>query len=270
MWGQRSPIAAAASVLVIHLRSSMPRSIPHPERLVKSNAQYCTYVPVESATGAVKNERVTVMQPTSGRIGTPYGARGSYWSGGVHKGVDFVVPTGTTVVAPWSGVVMAVNWGQAFGTHLVIDFDRLPNGSPGLYGGLAHLSQKSVSPGQRIAAGQTVGRSGATGNVTGPHLHFEIQTSMHWVQGGHVNPQPWLDATPASSGVMKYGVMDSPAVKRLQEALNRTHGTRLPVSGNYLDQTDAAVRDCQRRHGFGHDPEHHSYVGPRQAAHLGL
>jgi hypothetical protein len=121
------------------------------------------------------------------------------WADGVHKGVDLLTPTGTDVVAPWSGTVVEVgrtSWGSAVGTAVIIDFDRLPNGDPGLWGILAHLSSVTVKPGARVAVGARVGRSGATGNVSGPHLHFEVQRDRSWRADRHVNPQPWLDATP--------------------------------------------------------------------------
>lgn len=70
---------------------------------------------------------------------------------------------------------------------------------------------------------------------------------------------------------LKYGVRNNADVKDLQRALNRHNvSPDLPVSGNYLDQTDAAVRACQRRHGLGLDPVRKSFVGPSQAKHLGL
>ena len=138
------------------------------------------------------------MRPVPGRVTVPYWERGSAWAGGHHRGIDFAAPVGTPVVAPWSGMVTSAQWGPAYGRHLVIDFDRLPDGSPGLWGVLAHLSEKSVKPGDRVKAGQVVGRSGATGNVTGPHLHFEVQTGPMWrpraTPDVSRNPQPWIDA----------------------------------------------------------------------------
>ena len=215
------------------------------------------------------------MHPCSGPIGTPYGAHGSHWSGGIHKGVDFPVASGTSVLAPWSGTVIAASWGAAFGTHIVLDCDRLPDGSPGLWVALCHLSRSLAAPGTHVTAGQLVGRSGATGNVTGPHLHMEVQRSSHWSPGGHVNPQPWLDAVPGGgSGVylsrLHYGQMDSDSVRVLQRALRGHIAGGLPITGNYLAQTDAAVRSCQRMHGLGHDAPGESYVGAQQAHHLGL
>lgn len=66
---------------------------------------------------------------------------------------------------------------------------------------------------------------------------------------------------------LKYGQRDSDSVRNLQAVL-RGHGYTGPITGNYLDQTDAAVRACQKAHGFGADPLRASYVGPRQASHL--
>ena len=68
-----------------------------------------------------------------------------------------------------------------------------------------------------------------------------------------------------------FGARDSDSVRRLQQALNEhplTGGATLPVTGDYLDLTDAEVRKCQKQHGFGNDPVGGSSVGPRQAKHL--
>lgn len=143
------------------------------------------------------------MRPVPGRVTVPYWERGTMWAGGHHRGVDFAAPVGTVVRAPWSGVVTPTKWGPAYGTHLVIDFDRLPDGSPGLWGILAHLARADVKAGDRVKAGQVIGRTGATGNVTGPHLHFEVQAGPSWRPAGaglveaSRNPQPWIDAQEA-------------------------------------------------------------------------
>ena len=68
-----------------------------------------------------------------------------------------------------------------------------------------------------------------------------------------------------------YGQKDSDSVKRLQLHLNAhplDGGEELPVTGNYLDETDEEVRLCQTQHGFGSDPAKGSSVGPKQAGHL--
>ena len=70
---------------------------------------------------------------------------------------------------------------------------------------------------------------------------------------------------------LKFGVRGNADVQELQAALNAHFpGLDLPATGNYLQRTDEAVRRCQRSHGFGNDPAGKSFVGKRQAAHLGL
>ncbi|MFF9813237.1 peptidoglycan DD-metalloendopeptidase family protein [Streptomyces sp. NPDC014006] len=125
--------------------------------------------------------------PVSGAtIGTAYHTAGSMWASGYHTGVDFVVPTGTTVKAVGAGTVVSAGWGGAYGNQVVIKLND------GYYAQYAHLSQLSVSAGQTVTAGQQLGLSGATGNVTGPHLHFEIRTTPDY--GSDVDPVAYLRA----------------------------------------------------------------------------
>lgn len=121
-----------------------------------------------------------------GTVGTPYHQSGSMWSSGYHTGTDFVVPTGTSLKAVGAGTVVSAGWGGAYGNQVVI---RLADGH---YAQYAHLSSLSVSAGQSVTAGQQVGLSGATGNVTGPHLHFEIRTTPDY--GSDVDPIAYLRA----------------------------------------------------------------------------
>ena len=131
-------------------------------------------------------------------VSTPYWKSGSAWSCGYHDGVDFAAPAGTDVVAAWSGTVAEAayptSFGSAFGRAVVIDHDKLPDGSPGLWGLYAHLSAESVSVGQRVEAGDKVGDVGTTGNSSGNHLHFGIYPAPHWSSCGGLNPQPWIEA----------------------------------------------------------------------------
>ncbi|WP_460071281.1 M23 family metallopeptidase [Streptomyces sp. YKOK-I1] len=123
--------------------------------------------------------------PVSGAtVGTGYRVAGSMWSSGYHTGVDFVVPTGTSLKAIAAGTVVSAGWGGAYGNQVVIKLND------GYYAQYAHLSQLSVSAGQTVTAGQQIGLSGATGNVTGPHLHFEIRTTPNY--GSDVDPVAYL------------------------------------------------------------------------------
>ncbi|MFI6034638.1 peptidoglycan DD-metalloendopeptidase family protein [Streptomyces sp. NPDC051315] len=132
-------------------------------------------------------------QPVSGAtVGTPYRMSGSMWSSGYHTGVDFVVPTGTSLKAVAAGTVVSAGWGGAYGNQVVV---RLADGN---YAQYAHLSALSVSAGQTVSAGQQVGLSGATGNVTGPHLHFEIRTTPDY--GSDIDPVAYLRSHGVSVG----------------------------------------------------------------------
>ncbi|MDN0200172.1 LysM peptidoglycan-binding domain-containing M23 family metallopeptidase [Streptomyces sp. S.PNR 29] len=125
-------------------------------------------------------------------VGTPYHMAGSMWSSGYHTGVDFVVPTGTSLKAVAAGTVVSAGWGGAYGNQVVIKLND------GYYAQYAHLSSISVSTGQSVTEGQEIGLSGATGNVTGPHLHFEIRTTPDY--GSDVDPVAYLRSHGVSVG----------------------------------------------------------------------
>ncbi|MEU6477425.1 transglycosylase family protein [Streptomyces sp. NPDC047017] len=128
----------------------------------------------------------TLVAPVQAPIGTGYRESGSHWSKGYHTGVDFLVPTGTTVHAAAAGQVVTAGWGGSYGYQVVIRH------ADGRYTQYAHLSAISVRDGQSVTAGQRVGRSGATGNVTGPHLHFEVRTGPGF--GTDIDPLGYLRA----------------------------------------------------------------------------
>ncbi|GHG85129.1 M23 family metallopeptidase [Streptomyces lanatus] len=123
--------------------------------------------------------------PLSGAsLGTGYKVAGSMWSSGYHTGVDFAAATGTPLKAVGAGTVVSAGWGGAYGNQVVIQLED------GHYAQYAHLSSLSVSAGQAVTAGQQIGLSGATGNVTGPHLHFEIRTTPDY--GSDIDPVAYL------------------------------------------------------------------------------
>ncbi|MEU0407563.1 transglycosylase family protein [Streptomyces griseorubiginosus] len=127
-----------------------------------------------------------LVAPVNASLGTPYHKAGSSWSKGYHTGVDFAVPTGTTVKAVAAGQVVASGWGGSFGYQVVVRH------GDGRYTQYAHLSAISVKSGQTVGAGQRIGRSGSTGNSTGPHLHFEVRTGPGF--GSDIDPVAYLRA----------------------------------------------------------------------------
>lgn len=110
-----------------------------------------------------------------------YGASGGYWSGGVHTGLDFACSSGTDVHAAASGTVVEAGYSGAYGNRVVIEHE---DGYTTTYN---HLSDIDVSVGDEVSTGDQIGDVGSTGNVTGPHLHFEV---LH--NGEFVNPEAWL------------------------------------------------------------------------------
>jgi murein DD-endopeptidase MepM/ murein hydrolase activator NlpD len=114
-----------------------------------------------------------------------FGKAGDRWSHD-HSGQDFAVNTGTEVDTVHTGTVVKAGWGGAYGNRIVIEH------APGQYSEYAHLSKIDVSVGQHVNTGQEIGLSGATGNVTGPHLHFEIRTTPNY--GSGIDPMPFLQA----------------------------------------------------------------------------
>ncbi|MFF5563504.1 peptidoglycan DD-metalloendopeptidase family protein [Streptomyces sp. NPDC012623] len=123
-------------------------------------------------------------KPVDAAVGTSYRAAGGSWSSGYHTGVDFIASSGSTVKAIGAGTVVSAGWGGSYGNQVVIRH------SDGKYSQYAHLSAVSVSAGQSLSAGQQIGLSGATGNVTGPHLHFEVRTGPDY--GSDIDPLAYL------------------------------------------------------------------------------
>ncbi|MFF6986361.1 transglycosylase family protein [Streptomyces sp. NPDC010273] len=128
----------------------------------------------------------SLVAPVDAPIGTAYHAEGSHWSKGYHTGVDFLVPTGTSVKAIEPGTVVSAGWAGSYGYQVVIRH------ADGRYSQYAHLSAISVRDGQSVGEGQRIGRSGSTGNTTGPHLHFEVRTGPGF--GTDIDPLAYLRA----------------------------------------------------------------------------
>lgn len=100
----------------------------------------------------------------------------------LHAGLDIGAPEGAAAAACWDGVVIAVAELPAYGRVVVLDHGG------GLATVYAHLSAVRVSEGDRVPQGDEVGWVGVTGQVTGPHLHFEV-----WLDGRPVDPLRFAD-----------------------------------------------------------------------------
>jgi murein DD-endopeptidase MepM/ murein hydrolase activator NlpD len=105
-----------------------------------------------------------LRRPITAAVGDRYGPRGATF----HAGQDFPAATGTPVTAAASGRVAFAGYDDGWGLTVVLDHGNAVRTR------YAHLSATTVSPGASVAAGAQVGRVGATGHATGPHLHFEV------------------------------------------------------------------------------------------------
>ncbi|KRF17155.1 hypothetical protein ASG90_07515 [Nocardioides sp. Soil797] len=107
--------------------------------------------------------------PVSGyEITATFGASSSLWSS-THTGLDFAAPTGTPIHAVTAGVVTETGYDGSYGNKTVV---QLPDGTELWY---CHQNAIRASVGEQVSAGDVIGEVGATGNVTGSHLHLEVR-----------------------------------------------------------------------------------------------
>jgi hypothetical protein len=118
-------------------------------------------------------------------VTSPFGIRRDPFLGtpAMHTGIDLGGDVGEPVKATADGTVKVAGWDGGYGNLVEIDHG---NGISTCYG---HLSQIDVAVGQKVRAGQIIGKIGSTGRSTGPHLHYETR-----IDGEPVNPQKLLRA----------------------------------------------------------------------------
>lgn len=124
------------------------------------------------------------VRPVEGVAVSGFGVR-SVLNGenrGPHNGLDLAATTGTPIHAPTPGVVVYARELYYSGNTVILDHGQ------GLYSTMAHLSVIDVKEGQRVVRGELLGKVGATGRVTGPHLHWAVR-----VLGARVDPLSLLE-----------------------------------------------------------------------------
>lgn len=121
--------------------------------------------------------------PADGPVSSTFGPRVHPVTGhrDFHEGVDLAVPVGSPVRSPFPGKVVAVAEDPHLGLAITVEH---PGGYRSVYG---HTEASLVKVGQSVAAGEVIGRSGQSGRVTGPHLHFAL-----YHQGKAVDPSRWV------------------------------------------------------------------------------
>lgn len=150
-------------------------------------------------------------------------ASGIYYYGGI----DYAVPLGTPVLAADAGLVVKAAWDTSgYGNHVRIQHS---DGYMTVYG---HLSVIDVKVGDRVNAGDVVGRSGSTGYSTGPHLHFEVRKD-----GVPIDPEPLLTSAAPTQPEQKPSVAGEFVIVR--PGWNLRAGPN--ISTTDLGTTDAPV-----------------------------
>jgi murein DD-endopeptidase MepM/ murein hydrolase activator NlpD len=132
----------------------------------------------------------TMTLPVAGPVTSPFGSRGSPVNGAqeFHEGIDIGAAQGTPIRSAAAGTVSFAGQMSGYGNIVIVQH------AGGLSTRYAHQSAMLVTAGQPVAAGEVIGAVGATGEATGPHLHFEVR-----LNDVAVNPAPYLGlSTPAA------------------------------------------------------------------------
>lgn len=160
-------LVSGAVITVVQAAVLSPAPLP---RLTALSSISATMAPASISHLAAAGQRFSAPLAKV-RINSHFGDNGGIRQR-AHRGTDFAARVGTPVLAPADGVVSAATShypeGDQYGTVVVIDHG---NGWQSLF---AHLDSTELQPGQRVRRGDLVARSGRSGRVTGPHLHWEL------------------------------------------------------------------------------------------------
>ncbi|HWL29835.1 MAG TPA: peptidoglycan DD-metalloendopeptidase family protein [Burkholderiaceae bacterium] len=158
---------------------------PDPEQIRRYEREYKEQMAAYGNFRDVLPSNVSLDRPVEGRLSSPFGLR-RFFNGeerNAHSGLDFAVPQGTKIKAPADGVVTIVADYFFNGKTIFIDHGQ------GFITMYCHLSAFDVQRGQAVKRGQVIGRVGATGRATGPHLHWNVS-----LNNARVDPAIFINA----------------------------------------------------------------------------
>ncbi len=124
------------------------------------------------------------LNPVGGGIASGFGWRASPWPE-FHSGLDLAADFGSPVHAAADATVVSAGWDGGFGNKVDLDHTN------GYHTWYAHLSSFAVHAGERVRKGQIIAFVGATGEATGPHLHYQVMRD-----GRPIDPEPFLNGVP--------------------------------------------------------------------------
>ena len=156
---------------------------PGPEQLKRYEREYAEQMQAYARFRPLGPSNVLLDAPVEGRTSSPFGLR-RFFNGeerNAHSGLDFAVPRGTPIKVPADGVVTIVGDYFFNGRTVFVDHGQ------GFITMYCHLDEISVTKGQEVKRGDVLGKVGATGRATGPHLHWNVG-----LNGKRVDPAIFL------------------------------------------------------------------------------
>lgn len=156
---------------------------PGPEQLKRYEREYAEQMRAYANFRPAGPSNVLLEAPVQGRTSSPFGLR-RFFNGeerNPHSGLDFAAPRGTPVSVPADGVVTVVGDYFFNGRTVFVDHGQ------GFITMYCHLDAVLVEPGQTLKRGDVLGKVGATGRATGPHLHWNVS-----LNGKRVDPAIFL------------------------------------------------------------------------------
>lgn len=160
---------------------------PHPEDVERYTREAAMQRKVYGSFSELRTLPFPMRKPIEGRRSSEFGVRRFFndQPRSPHSGLDLAAPTGTPIAAPASGTI-ALTGDFFFSGHLVM----IDHGG-GIVSMLGHMSEILAEEGQSVEQGDIVGKVGATGRVTGAHVHWTLS-----VGGVRVDPELALELSP--------------------------------------------------------------------------
>ncbi|PLC50987.1 peptidase [Pollutimonas subterranea] len=158
---------------------------PDPEQTRRYEREYKEQIAAYASFREVIPSNVMLDKPVDGRLSSPFGLR-RFFNGeerNAHSGLDFAVGLGTPIKAPADGVVTIVADYFFNGKTVFVDHGQ------GFITMYCHLSSFQVKAGDTVTRGQSIGKVGATGRATGPHLHWNVS-----LNNARVDPAIFINA----------------------------------------------------------------------------
>lgn len=181
--GETHPVRIAPHAYATGKLTVPPQFVTPPPKVSKRIAAEAAIKKAVFATRSLRRWKGPFLPPTDTPQTSPFGTRRTYngKTRSTHQGLDFRAATGTPIVATHAGQVLIAQDFYYEGGFIVLDHGE------GLFSLYMHLSAFEVKEGEAVTQGQPLARSGSSGRVTGPHLHFGVQ----W-QGLYMEPSTLL------------------------------------------------------------------------------